>query len=492
MIPVILSEVRRTLDYVEFPLFPSLDDADDYSLTSIDGVLVLLDQMIAIFGLHSDLLSLRSRALRLHFALYSGPSTSVAAQGFGDSSIQTRPTRGRPKITINLDQVELLRSAGYTWYEIGDAFMVSRSTVWRRLKQAGVNLPSKYSDISDNDLDALVHDIRQRHPHSGQSLIQGHLMSININVQRHRIRSALHRVNPLGALLRRHQPIERRSYNVPGPNSLWHVDGHHSLIRWGFVVHGGMDGYSRLIVYLYCSTNNRSDTVLELFQNATTLFGVPSRVRSDHGGENVGICEYMVTVRGIGRASHIAGSSVHNQRIERLWRDVFCCVCSTFHSLFYHLEGSGYLNPDDYVDKYVLQFIFTPRINKCLTEFACAWNHHPIRTEHNWSPRRMWLNGVLDPLNGEQLAVRDIVEPPPAGDVQLFGIDGEGPLPTELEEEESNSVVVDDAICPLDQVDEQDLIALFDPLSTCDDYGVSLYQSAREYVRSCIQSSAMA
>ena len=106
MIPVILSEVHRTWDYVEFPLFPR-DDADDYSWTSI--------------GLRSDLLSLSNRALRLHFTLYSGPSTSVASQGFDDSSIQMRPTRGRTKITINLDQVELLCSARYTWYEIGDA-----------------------------------------------------------------------------------------------------------------------------------------------------------------------------------------------------------------------------------------------------------------------------------------------------------------------------------------------------------------------------------
>ena len=90
-------------------------------------------------------------------------------------------------------------------------------------------------------------------------------------------------------------------------------------------------------------------------------------MRSDHGGENIGICEFMVIVRGVGRASHIAGSSVHNQRIERLWRDVFRCVCSTFHSLFYYLEGTGYLIPDDSVDKYVLQYIFTPRINVSLS-----------------------------------------------------------------------------------------------------------------------------
>ena len=97
---------------------------------------------------------------------------------------------------------------------------------------------------------------------------------MNVHVQRYRIRSALHRVDPLGAMLRRNEPIVRRRYAVPGPNSLWHVDGHHSLIRWGFVVHGGVDGYSRLVVYLYCSTNNRSDTVLELFRRANTLFGV--------------------------------------------------------------------------------------------------------------------------------------------------------------------------------------------------------------------------
>ena len=25
-----------------------------------------------------------------------------------------------------------------------------------------------------------------------------------------------------------------------GPNALWHIDGHHALIRWRLVTHGGL------------------------------------------------------------------------------------------------------------------------------------------------------------------------------------------------------------------------------------------------------------
>lgn len=53
------------------------------------------------------------------------------------------------------------------------------------------------------------------------------------------------------------------------------------------VFHGGIDGFSRLITFLYCSSNNLSCTVLELFIKGTQRYGFPSRVRSDHGLENV-------------------------------------------------------------------------------------------------------------------------------------------------------------------------------------------------------------
>ncbi|KAI5997818.1 hypothetical protein F5J12DRAFT_703870, partial [Pisolithus orientalis] len=61
-------------------------------------------------------------------------------------------------------------------------------------------------------------------------------------VQQKRIWQSLSRVDRLGQRLREHRVIKRRVYRVKRSNALWHIDGHHKLIRWGFVVHGIIDG----------------------------------------------------------------------------------------------------------------------------------------------------------------------------------------------------------------------------------------------------------
>ena len=57
-------------------------------------------------------------------------------------------------------------------------------------------------------------------------------------------------------------PIQRRTYSVAGPNALWHLDGNHKLIKWRLVIHRAIDGFSRMITFLQCSSNNRAETVL--------------------------------------------------------------------------------------------------------------------------------------------------------------------------------------------------------------------------------------
>jgi hypothetical protein len=81
------------------------------------------------------------------------------------------------------------------------------------------------------------------------------------------------------------------------------------FLRWRIVVHGGIDGYSRIPVFLKASNNNRADTVLNAFLEAISEYGVPSRVRSDKGGENIDVASYMLShvSRGPGRGSIITG-----------------------------------------------------------------------------------------------------------------------------------------------------------------------------------------
>lgn len=79
------------------------------------------------------------------------------------------------------------------------------------------------------------------------------------------------------------------------------------MIRWGIVIHGFIDGYSRLITGLRASDNNSADTVFDVFEAAAALYGVPSRMRGDHGTENMVVAIWMEQRRGTGRGSYIWG-----------------------------------------------------------------------------------------------------------------------------------------------------------------------------------------
>ncbi|KAF8823653.1 hypothetical protein HHX47_DHR9000419 [Lentinula edodes] len=161
--------------------------------------------------------------------------------------------------------------------------------------------------ISNEQLDSLLGRLHIHFHRAGIRMLDGMLCRLNIMVPFERIRQSLVRIDPIHRVFDRIR-IRRRGYSVPGPNSLWHHDGHHRLIRWGIVIHGFIDGYSRLITGLRASNNNRGQTVLSLFLSAAEKYQLPSRVRGDHGIENIWVAAFMEHARGEGRGSYIWGS----------------------------------------------------------------------------------------------------------------------------------------------------------------------------------------
>ena len=142
-------------------------------------------------------------------------------------------------------------------------------------------------------------------------------------------------------------------------------------------------------MYLNCRGNNRVSIVFEFFSSAVDHFGLPSRVRSDRGGENADVAAYMLQhpLYGPGRRSFITGCSVHNQRIERLWHDVFCVCTTLFYNLFYFMENHSFLDLGDEIHLFCLQYVCLCRINNALHNFTNTWNihFHPREIYHQYN-----------------------------------------------------------------------------------------------------------
>ena len=356
------------------------------------------DLEMANFHSNMDELSTHLARLRIYFEnkadylredTVSGPAHQCKREYTG--------MRGQPKLEVSKRQIQFLRELHFPWVRIAELLGISTKTLTRRRQEFQIDDEEEmnWSSTGNGELREIIQEIMTITPGSGQTRMLGALHSRGIRVQRWRVREMMRELDPVGTALRWRGTIRRRKYNVRCPNALWHIDGNHKMIRWRFVVHTAIDGYSRLIPYVYCADNNKSDTVLELFQNACQSYGIPSRVRSDHGLENMGVARMMLECRGVNRGSMITGSSVHNQRVERLHRDVTSGVLKSYIDEFNMMETSGLLDPVNEVHLLSLHLVYSQEINKSLEEFTRQWNYHGLSTEGGSSPLQLWTEGIL-------------------------------------------------------------------------------------------------
>ena len=105
-------------------------------------------------------------------------------------------SRGRPRLEIPFNQLQYLLELGFSCPQIASVLGVSLSTVRRRMDEGNLSISSLYSTITDDELDAIVMDIKASFPNCGYRLMYGHLVTRGYRVTQMRIREALRRVDP--------------------------------------------------------------------------------------------------------------------------------------------------------------------------------------------------------------------------------------------------------------------------------------------------------
>ena len=226
---------------------------------------------------------------------------------------------------------------------------------------------------------------------SGQCL--GHralwkrLQANHVNISQAKTLQLLRILDADGVAMRKKRRLHRRKYRNPGPDFAWHIDGYDKLKPYGFPMHGGIDGFSRRILWLEVgSTNNNPIQIAKYFVNtAISLGSLPCIVRADRGTENVHVRTIQVHFRSLhddplsGENSFQYGKSTGNQRIESFWGQLRKQCIQFWMNKFKDLVSSGALDMSSKVEAMTLRFCFLHLIRRDIKRMASEWNCHNIQ-----------------------------------------------------------------------------------------------------------------
>lgn len=265
---------------------------------------------------------------------------------------------------------------------------ISVRTLKRILRKLGL----KRKNVPESDWEDVILAIEEEVLCEGCNLGYRALwLKLRLNykfvVKRDTVYEMLKIIDPEGVANRFGNRLSRREYKVPGSNFILHIDGHDKLKKFGFPIHGGIDGFSKCILWLeVATTNNDPDVIATFYLKAVKKYGLPTIVRSDKGTENASVECLQIALRlhhddfFAGRKSFIKGRSVRNQRIESWWRQLRRMITGFFIDLFKKMENDGLFNGSP-LHKACLQFCFGKLIKFHLESTKEQWNAHAIRKQ---------------------------------------------------------------------------------------------------------------
>uniref|UniRef100_A0A7M5X0C0 Integrase core domain-containing protein n=1 Tax=Clytia hemisphaerica TaxID=252671 RepID=A0A7M5X0C0_9CNID len=202
----------------------------------------------------------------------------------------------------------------------------------------------------------------------------------NVLVAKEKVRRLLRILDPEGVQDRSRNVIRRRIYETMGPNDVCHIDGNDKLKKWGFCIHGAVDGFSRKLLWLKVSTTNNDPAIIAKFyiEFVTKTKIVPKVVRMDRGTENIYIQDLQVFFTN-SDDSFLYATSTRNQRIESFWSRLKKYRLSWWIHFFEEMEKQGLFK--SYMETHIetLLFVFLPILQNELNEFARVWNSRNVR-----------------------------------------------------------------------------------------------------------------
>jgi len=219
-----------------------------------------------------------------------------------------------------------------------------------------------------------------------------------VKVARARVWRVNRKLDPDGVEARKKRKFKRRDYANEGANDVWHLDGHEKLARnFKIWIHGAIDGFSRMILYLLVTTSKLPEVVFPAFYNAVQSFDFPRRIRTDKGHETA-ICVYAMRRHGL---KTIAGRSTQNTPIESLWSKLKFLV-DQFREALEKLVDSEVLDTSDGIALAAAHRTYVPLIQRALNDWIASVN---IRTKAQYpaNPNSLFSDNKVGSVSADGL-----------------------------------------------------------------------------------------